>query len=155
MNMKMNRKVAVLAGIVVVAALSGCAPSQLSSFLPSSFNGNQSQTPARVMPGTVVSVSPVGSVGGGFFSGTQPGEDIIVKTDTQPPQMLSIIQPLESGTPAFTSGEQVGVVYSSNGNGTRVIPLPNSANRFPVKTAEQSKLPPLSHVQMSLNPPSN
>lgn len=153
--MNMNRKVAFAASVLVVAALSGCAPSQLSSLLPSGFNGNQQQTPAQVTPGVVVSVSPVGQVGGGLFSGTKPGEDVIVKTDTNPPQMLSIIQPIANGQAAFTQGERVGVV-SSNGGGTRVIPLPNATtNRFPVKTAEQNALPPLSQTHLTLNPPSN
>ncbi|MDA8377344.1 MAG: hypothetical protein M0Z50_09865 [Planctomycetia bacterium] len=155
---KAKRNVAfkVVTAVAAAAMLAGCAPSQLSSFLPSGFNSNQSQSPARVMPGVVVSVAPAGDVGGGLFSGTKPGEDIIVKTDTMPPQMLSIIQQIQSGQAAFTTGEHVGVVYSNTGNGTRVIPLPNAtANRFPVPTAEQHTMPPISHVQMSLNPPSN
>lgn len=154
--MNMKKQIIVVASLAVVAALSGCAPSQLSSLLPSGFNGNQQQTPAQVTPGVVVSVSSAGDIGGGFFTGTHPGIDIVVRTDTQPPQMLSIVQPIQSGTPAFTQGERVGVVYNSNGNGTRVIPLPNAtANRFPVPTAEQNVLPPIGKVHLSLNPPRN
>ena len=119
--MKMNR-IIIAAAIGSTVALSGCAPalSSLSS-LSSGFGDNQKA--AQVTPGVAVDVTPVGSVGGSFLSGTQPGDDIIVKTFTNPPQMLSIVQPIKTGAAAITAGERVGVT-TRDGN-TRVIPIPD------------------------------
>lgn len=150
----MNRKTSVTAAVLAVtAALSGCAPSQMSSFSSGlGFNSDQQQQAAQVTPGRVVSVSPVGSVGGGFLSGTHPGEDIVVRTFTQPAQMLSVIQPLKSGAPAFTAGEAVGVT-TRNGN-TRVIPLPGY---MPMGSSKAGTVywhtPPRTGVHMSLKSP--
>ena len=149
----MNRKIVISAvSISLIAALSGCAPIPLSS-IASTFNGNSDQRQAgTVTPGVVVSTSPVASVGGGLFSGTRPGEDIVVRMDTNPPQMLSILQPLKSGGTAFTAGESVGVV--TRGDRSHVVPLPD-ADTLPIGTAGTSSqaLPPVTQTRLSLTPP--
>ncbi|WP_139113744.1 hypothetical protein, partial [Acidithiobacillus thiooxidans] len=113
------------ASIAVIAALSGCAPAQLTEFIPAGLTPIQQQTvPSQVTPGEVVTVTPVDHVSVGLFAQRQPGVDVIVKTQTAPPQMLSIVQPTTNGSPAFTAGERVGVVYSNDGGQMHVIPLP-------------------------------
>jgi len=116
----MNRKISIAASLLAAASLSGCAVAPgVSSFLPTNFTQQQQQA-AKVTPAIVVSVSPA-SVGG-FWGKARQGQDIVVKTLTQPAQMLSVVQPQKPGAPVLTMGEQVGVV-TRNGN-AHVIPLP-------------------------------
>lgn len=122
---KTNKKITLtlVASLAAVAALSGCAPAQIAAFIPSGLRPIQQQTAQQVKPGEVVTVTNVDHVSVGLFAQRQPGVDVIVKTDTSPPQMLSIVQPVRPGSPAFTQGERVGVVYTPGGK-THVIPLP-------------------------------
>lgn len=120
----MNKKITLAVSIVAIIALSGCAPAQIAAFIPAGLRPIQQQNvPAQVTPGKIVTVTPVAHVSAGFFAQKQPGVDVIVKTDTSPPQMLSIVQPTTPSSPAFTAGERVGVVYTPGGK-THVIPLP-------------------------------
>lgn len=123
---KTNKKITLtlVASLAAVAALSGCAPAQIAAFIPSGLRPIQQQTAQQVTPGEVVTVTPVDHVSVGLFAQRQPGVDVIVKTQTAPPQMLSIVQPTTNGSPAFTAGERVGVVYSNDGGQMHVIPLP-------------------------------
>ncbi|WP_031571803.1 hypothetical protein [Acidithiobacillus thiooxidans] len=141
---KTNKKITlpIVASIAAIAALSGCTPAQINAFVPSGLTPIQQQNvPSQVTPGEVVTVTPVAHVSAGLFAQRQPGVDVIVKTDTSPPQMLSIVQPVRPGSPAFTQGERVGVVYTPGGK-THVIPLPT-------RTPAPDRLPGAGPVQKS------
>lgn len=120
----MKKQITITASLITVAMLSGCAPSQLS-FLQL----HSDQHAAQVTPGRIVSVAPVASVSAGFLSGHKPGEDIIVRTFTQPRQMLAIVQPIKPSAAAFTPGETVGV--ATRNGASRVIALPGYTPGWP------------------------
>ena len=121
----MKQKISAVAMAAAVVALAGCAPSQMTAFINGS--GNHDQTPATVIPGRVMTVSPVSHVAIGLFAPKVKGEDVIVRPFSPPRNLISVVQPIPASGP-LKPGNVIGV--TTQDGKTRVILMPDYNPKF-------------------------